>query len=135
MSKLDRGKKAGSEEPTSEGGPGSSSSANGGIPEDWMSRGGWDESSGQGSTSANLGPGPSLGSSSSSSSNLNPWGETSAPGPARRQLSFDPGSGVIALSDEGNVWDDPESEGDDDDDHSGTVSPVSISCSSLLDIS
>jgi hypothetical protein len=56
----------------------------------------------------------------STSSSLNPWGEpTPTPMPsqsvgrARQQTSYDPSSGVIALPDEENVWDDSGSEGEE----------------------
>lgn len=53
----------------------------------------------------------------SSSSNANPWRDptpsASLTPRASRQRSYDPASGIIALPDEGNVWDDSGSEGED----------------------
>jgi hypothetical protein len=56
----------------------------------------------------------------STSSSLNPWGEPTPSssqlglGRPKRQTSYDPSSGVIALPDEENVWDDSGSEGEED---------------------
>jgi hypothetical protein len=126
-SKLNRGQRGGSEEAASDGSAQAKSGA-ANLPEDWMPRDRWDEASGletAGADSQN--ETRQIGSSSSSSSNVNPWGDpqaSSRPRPSRRELSFDPGSGVIALPDEANVWDDQESEGDDDEEHGEAVSPV-----------
>jgi hypothetical protein len=75
--------------------------------------------------------------SSQLSSSSNPWGEP-APSSSEwnnnrltKKLSFDPGSGVIAMPDEGNVWGDEPSESDGEEDRSPgdepPISPVSSS--------
>lgn len=135
--KLNRG--SGSGDTNSSDAPGNMVSGQGrttgpSITSDWLSNG-WDDppaTSTDNRQSSDPGTAPiqnletSRYSSGSSSSNVNPWGEPSSstlPGQLRKKLSFDPGSGVIALPDEDNVWEDMESDGEDD---SGeAVSPVS----------
>lgn len=129
--KLSRGKDDG---PV---GPGAASGRTGPIalPEDWRNEGQWGDTlaaDGAGESSSQA-PARGMGSSASSSSNINPWGDPtpSLAGQIRRQLSFDPGSGVIALPDEENVWDDPDSEEGDEDNAEG-ASPVSHDCAEFI---
>jgi hypothetical protein len=68
--------------------------------------------------------------SSQMSSSSNPWREPTPEAPAEysgrsnKKISFDTASGVIAMPDEGNVWGDEESDGEDSPSAGAAISPV-----------
>lgn len=95
------------------------------LPEGWLT-GDNLESSRQSSA----GEGRMAGSQLSTSSN--PWGDPTPVAPAEysgrlnKKISFDPASGVIAMPDEGNVWGDEESDGEDCPAGGAATSPVGL---------
>jgi hypothetical protein len=113
---------------------------NGNLPEGWAREEGWGDARSGGENGRDGGLSASRLSTGSGSAS-NPWRDPTPPpselggsegwgngNGLRKKVSFDPGSGVIALP-EGNVWDDEGSEGEGEGEGEGEApaSPVSNS--------